>query len=600
MARTPYWLIQGGVLIDWLAIPVVAIFCYGLYKHWQKINSGDIILRLSRGQIRRMWQYIKWSSLIKNGLLGLRLFRKPVTGFAHGMIFGGMVLLFGGTAMVLLNVLFGLPVFTGGFNRWCMAFALDAAGLAISLGVVFLLVRRLSGYRRLVTPNPRPGFIGVEALLLAIIWTGFGLEALRIHIAGQPGAGEYAFIGGALAGLLGAIPGDTMNTMPYIALWWCHGLLALGFIAYIPFSPLTHLLFIPVNAALQEPNMGADDTMIDASVLEVTDEEPMPALGTPTLADYSAKRRLDAGTCLWCGRCQEVCPASLTEKNLSPKGVVTTLAQWLQDQKFNDDGLIDAVGMSTLFECRTCGACVEACPAMINPLKAIMGMRQSLMMERGEMPAPMLQAYRNIETFMHPFTSSASASDWRRGLDVPRFKAGQSEYLLWIGCAVTYEDRAQQIGRAMVEILNRAGISYGIIEEARCTGDPAKQMGDDFLFTTLAGANIQLFADHQVQKIITLCPHCFNSFRTYYPPLGGHYQVIPHAEFIDELIRSGKIELKNGGQSLTYHDPCYLGRHNRLFSGPRHILNTLGQVKELPRREGNSFCCGAGGGQLLE
>jgi ferredoxin len=191
-----------------------------------------------------------------------------------------------------------------------------------------------------------------------------------------------------------------------------------------------------------------------------------------------------------------------------------------------DGGLIDRMGVETLFECRTCGACVEACPAMTNPLKAIWSLRQHLMMERGEMPANMLQAYRNMEALMHPFSSSASPSDWRDGLEVPVYQAGVTEYLLWVGCAVTYEDRAQKIGRAVVELLNAAGISYGIIEEARCTGDPAKQMGDDYLFAMMAEANMQLFDSHKVQKIITICPHCCNSFSKYSPPLGGRYKTI--------------------------------------------------------------------------
>jgi Fe-S oxidoreductase len=448
----------------------------------------------------------------------------------------------------------------------------------------------------LVKPKPRSGFLAQELLLLVVIFTGFLLEGMRIELAS---AHETAFVGQMFAQFMGPLL-EGQNT--YIQLWWLHGLLALIFVAYIPFSPLAHLLFIPVNAALADPDIGADAKALDLENLENEFHaegdalEDLPTLGTPTLSDYHPKRLLDFATCLWCGRCHEVCPAVKTGKTLSPKGVVSTLAEMFSSEKMNDNTLIDTVGIETLFECRTCGACVEVCPAMVNPLKAIWSMRQNLMMERGEMPPKMLQAYKNMEALMHPFSSALSASDWRAGLDVPAFKAGETEYLLWIGCAVTYEERAQKIGRAAVNILNAAGVSYGIIEEARCTGDPAKQMGDDFLFSMLADANIQLFAAHKVQKIITLCPHCYNSFTKHYPSLGGQYDVIPHSRMINELLQSKKIKIDFTNQKIAYHDPCYLGRHNRVFDAPRDVIRSVGKLSELPAHRENSFCCGAGGG----
>lgn len=590
MARTPYWLIQGSIIIDLLVIPVVIVFGCGIYLHWKKIMAGEARFRFSITKLQNGLKCFHWAAFWRDAVLAVRLYRKPVSGFVHGMVFWGMLLLFVGTSLIFFNLLFGLPVFSGAFYQWFMAFGLDAAGLAVLIGLLFLLVRRLLGYKRIAEPKQRRGFIPMELLLLAIIVSGFAVEILRIHLAGVE---ENAFIGSGLTFLLNGFSGATAT---YIGLWWCHGLLALAFIAYIPFSPMAHLLFIPLNAGLPEPLSGADATVLDDSAFAPGPEDELPTLGTPSLNDYSARRRLDLSTCVWCGRCQEVCPATLSEKDLNPKGVVTTLAEFLQANRSADSGLIEAIGMETLFECRTCAACVETCPALVNPLKLIMGMRQNLMMEQGEMPSQMRQAYRNFDSVMHPFSTSAASDDWRRGLDVPQFESGKTEYLLWIGCAVTYEDRAQQIGRSMVNLLNKAKISYGIIEEARCTGDPAKQMGDDYLFSMLAGTNIQLFGDYGVQKIITMCPHCFNSFKNYYPPLGGHYQVLSHADMLGELIRSGKLELKYADQRICYHDPCYLGRHNRIFDTPREVLGAMGRIFETVRHGSNSFCCGAGGG----
>lgn len=590
MQRTPYWLIDGGMLIDLLAIPALGIFFYGWYLHYKKIKSGSIHLNISIDLIKSMLQKIQFRSLLINGVIGVRTYKKPITGLFHGLMFWGMLVLLMGTILIIFNLIFGMPVFSGSFYRRFMAFGLDLAGLTVMAGVSFLLIRRVSGFQRLISPKARNGFVFVEVSLLAVLITGFLLEASRIRLAGVD---EPAFVGYFISHLFGAT-GEGQGL--YVLLWWLHGGLALAFIAYIPYSPLTHFIFIPLNAALANPIMGADNRAADMDDLAANPDGELPTLGTPTLKDYSSKQLFDFSTCLWCGRCQEVCPATQTDKKLSPKSVMTTLAEQLFTAEDTDKDLIEIVGMETVYECRTCGACVQVCPAMTNPLKTIWSMRQNLVMERGEMPTHMLSAYRNLEALHHPFSSSASPSDWRKGLTVPTFKAGETEYLLWIGCAITYEDRAQQIGRAMVNILNQTDISYGIIEEARCTGDPAKQLGDDYLFSMLAGINIDLFNAYGVKKIITMCPHCYNSFKTYYPPLGVQYELIPHAQLIRDCIRSGEITVANNRQDITYHDPCYLGRHNTVFNAPREIINSVGDLKEMPRNSTESFCCGAGGG----
>jgi Fe-S oxidoreductase len=314
------------------------------------------------------------------------------------------------------------------------------------------------------------------------------------------------------------------------------------------------------------------------------------------LADFTRKRFLDFSSCLWCGRCQEVCPAYNTDKPLSPKGVIVTLAERLASGKL-DESLIDGISMDAIFNCTTCAACMEVCPVSINQPKTIMRFRQNLVMEQSRIPELMGKAVASLEQRAHPFFGTGSgAAEWRKDLDVPIFEPGQTEYLLWIGCSVAYEERAQKIGRAMVRILQKTGTSFGILEESRCTGDPAKQMGNEFLFAEIAQQNIEDFSALGIKKIITLCPHCFNSFSRHYPKLGGEYEIIPHSSFIKILMDEKKLNLVRNDQLITYHDPCYLGRRNGIYDDPRTVIAGVGGLVEMPRHRNESFCCGGGGG----
>ncbi len=589
MARIPYWNISYGILIDAFALVAVAFFAYGIHGHWTRIRQGKVRLRTPvkdmPGKIGPVFVY----SLVTNGILGSKIYKKIFTGIAHGMLFWGMLVLGVGTSLVVLNVLFGLPIFNGGFNRWFMSFFLDLAGLCALGGLVFFLVRRLFPPERLVTPEPRAGFVVQICLLGAILLTGFLVEGLRIA---ETTPDPYAFVGNFLAGFL---PAGALSA--HQVLWWGHGLLSMAFIAYIPFSPMMHILLVPTNTALADPMPGSKMGVIDFATFDDEEAEEMPTLGCATLADFTRKRLLDYSACLWCGRCHEVCPAASTGKPLSPKGVMLTLAERLTNGGFEDDGLIDEVTEDAIFACTTCTACMEACPACINQPKTILKLRQNLTMEQSRVPELMGKALNSLEQRAHPFFGTGSGpKDWCKDLDVPIFTEGETEYLLWIGCSATYEERAQKIARAMVHILDKAGVSYGILEESRCTGDPAKQMGNEFLFSELARMNIEEFDALGIKKIITLCPHCYNSFSRHYPALGGNYTLIPHAVFIEELIAQKKIVPGRSKTTIAYHDPCYLGRRNLIFKEPRQLIGRVGQLVEMPNHGADSFCCGGGGG----
>lgn len=591
MGRVPYWNISYGMTIDALSIITFSFFFYGVYRLWKRMECGRDRVPLHIGGSYTKIGPLFLRSFLTKGILGSGIYKKIFTGVAHGCVFWGMALLLVGTVMVLLNVVFGLPVFQGGFNRWFMGATLDCAGVFVLSGTLFLLAKRIFVPDRLNAIQPRRGFVFMEVALALIVASGFVLQGLRIaHTSYDPGA----FVGNWLATSILNVEGG-LQWHRY--LWWAHGLSALAFVAYIPYSPLVHLLLAPVNAGLCVPVPGHKLGNLDFSGFESDGADEEPKLGVSMLSEFSTKRLLDFASCLWCGRCHEVCPAAQTQKPLSPKSVMITLAGFFNEGKLEDKSLISHISNEAIFNCTTCSACMEACPISVNQPKAIMRLRQNLVMEQSEMPDTVAQALKSLEAREHPFFGTASGkADWRKNLDVPIFEKGKTEYLLWIGCSVTYEERAQKIGRAMVNILHKAGVSFGILEEPRCTGDPAKQMGNEFLFQELAQQNISEFVSLGVTKIITMCPHCYNSLARDYPSLGSPCSAIPHSLFLYALMDSGKLRVTRSSQTITYHDPCYLGRHNRIFDEPRHVLSSAGRLLEMPRNKNQSFCCGAGGG----
>jgi Fe-S oxidoreductase/nitrate reductase gamma subunit len=590
MGRVPYWNISYGWVIDLLSVPAMAIFAYGLYCHWRRIRQGKARLSLGLPLTALKIGPVYVRSFLTKGIVGTRIYRKLFTGVAHGLLLWGMVVLALGTVLVFLNVLFGLPVFRGDFNRWFMGFTLDVAGVAALAGVLFLMIRRLFPPERLTCFKANTLFLLVEAAIVLILVSGFVIEGLRIAQNGaDPGSIVGNLLGPSLAGL-----GSLSALHRY--LWWIHGLIALCLIAYIPYSPLVHLVLAPVNAGLDLPVPGPKMGVLDFEAFEGEGDET-PSLGVGRLGDFSWKNLLDFSTCLRCGRCHEVCPAAQTGKKLSPKNIMVTLGDYFKEGRMADASLLDTVSTDAIYSCTTCAACMEACPVSVNQPNAILGMRQHLLMERSEIPDIMGQAHRSLEARHHPFIGTGfGPNDWRKGLEVPIYEKDKTEYLLWIGCSVAYEERTQKIARAMVNILKTSGVSFGILEENRCTGDPAKQMGNEFLFSEIAGANIEEFAALGVKKVITMCPHCYNSFTRHYPLLGAKFSVIPHAVLIRDLIAANAVRPAKSAQTICYHDPCYLGRHNDVLSDPREVVSSVGMLVEMPRSGRESFCCGGGGG----
>lgn len=588
--------ISSYVLLTFLLLAAGASVLFGLFRIWQGVRRGKpFFAKEAPTSLSEIRARVNWDAFVRRGLLTSRLKDEPAAGFFHGLVFVSSIWLILTHALYPL-VFVGIDPFAGAFGYLVMSFGKDLAGVGLAVGLCFFLARRLLvKSERVEKPRRRRGFVAMEIFLVAAVVAGYFAEAARIAHTQEPHAGK--FLGNPLALWLGA----NVSFESYHLAWWIHGLLGLGFMAAIAHTPISHILLGPINSAFAARRSGISmpsmDLGLDDDDEEEEDDEEEFALGATKLVDLGQKSLLDFATCLWCGRCHDACPATETGKSLSPKGVMLTCAQYLAEGRLDDDTLIDAVGKDAIFDCVTCGACVEVCPVSINPPETILEFRRHFTMERSDMPDTMAAANRNLESREHPFVGTgANPEDWRQGLDVPIFAKGETEYLLWIGCAVTYEERAQKVARAMVRILEEAGVSYGILEESRCTGDAAKQMGNEVQFVEMAQANIEDFEEQGVQKIITMCAHCFNSFDRYYPELGGNWETIPHSVLIDQLITDGRLSVeKDESQRITLHDPCYLARHNDIVDETRSALRSVGSLVEMPRHGKQSFCCGAGG-----
>jgi Fe-S oxidoreductase/nitrate reductase gamma subunit len=544
---------------------------------------------------------------------------RVATGLLHAGLF------YGALSFDTMTVSHTLEGFFDGFYLFgktgfglVFSFVIDAAAFTVMAAVVFLAFRRF-----VIRPKAYATTKGDSAViyLLITLATATYLYFEAFSVAHHPETARWSFLGPWLAGFIGRSGMSAASIASHFKVaWWAHLVAVYGFIAYVPHSKYLHMFVGPLNVFFRRSTPSGELAALDLEKSEIFGVEKLP--------DFTWKDNLDAFACMECGRCQDACPAFASEKPLSPKMIVFNMERALLggDKALvggKRDDLPELVPATftegEIWTCTTCGACQKECPVEIEHIRKIVGARRSQVLMQSKFPAELNAFFRNLETNANPWgIGFAKRAEWGEALEVPHIKdVPDAEYLFWVGCMGAFDDGGKGIAASMVKILRAYGIRFGTLgTEEKCCGDSARRLGNEYLFQSLAQENLALFKKYSVRKIVTICPHGYNTLKHEYPKLIDlvpgltdgdkarlrSIEVVSHVELIDSLQGGdSRIDVFSAGpQAYTFHDPCYLGRHNGLTEEPRRVLlRTLRRVPiELDRHGDDSFCCGAGGGLM--
>jgi len=572
----------------------------GIYRQLRSygLSLTDVFSLFSKDLGRKLRRFTKY------GVGQRKVVQGGSGGVMHGALFFGFLMLVAYTTLIFIQTdifpLFTNIIFMQGDFYLTLEFLGDTLGLAFVVGLIIAVYRRF--VQRLEKLETRWDDYLVLTMLIWIGVSGFFLEAMRF-LATQPSWAIYSPVGYTISQLIGISSiSESQARELYQVLWWAHMFSVMALIAIWPYTKLVHVLTSSLNiAASPTKQMGKLSTPFSLAKLLDSGEFQTPPNVTSSMS-FNPMQRLSLDACTNCGRCQEVCPAYASGRDLSPRLVVQDLGADMRGNKKADVFSSGAIREQELWSCTTCNACVDVCPVFINPLDFIIEFRRTLVAD-GKLDKMKRTFLENIARSNNPYgLPQNDRQSWLKELNVPTVQENPSaEYLYWIGCQGSYDPRARKITKSVVKILKTANVNFAVLgNEEACTGESVRRLGEEAKFQELVMKNLETIRSAGVKKIVVHCAHCFNTFLNEYPEFGAEFTVVHHSQLINELIKEGKLKSGELRCKVTFHDPCNLGRMNGVFEDPRQVLqSTKGlELIEMKRSRGDSFCCGGGGANV--
>ena len=604
MWNIPFWM---KVVMYLSLVAATAVFAQGIFEKYKYVTQGKSFKEL-------IPKKLNYGNFLRTIFFQGKVTRDPYVGIYHSFLFYGFTVLFIATELVGIHADTPFKIFKG-TTYIVVSFLADIGGLVVLAGVAMAYYRRYvkkPDYLSATRPNQEKFMYG---MIVVLILVGYVLEGIRIWATGMP-AGESAWspVGYFLAGIVGSMGiQEATWAKTYQVIWMFHMLNTMAFVASLAHSKFFHIVVLPLNALLTPALRGGVLNPMDFA------NESAETFGLGKTSELTMKERLDTLACVECGRCTLVCPANLADKPLDPKLIITKMRDMMLYQsteaaggpakvKGEDINLWDPkqiYSSNELDSCTTCGACMEECPANIEHVQVIMDLKRYKALTLGDIPPAAADATNKVKKNGNPWgISQDDRFKWADGLEVPVIEAGKKvDYLYYVGCAGSYDGSNQKVVRDTISLLKKAGVSFAVMGKTeKCNGDPVRRFGDEYSFYEIAIENIANMRQYTFDKVVTHCPHCLHTIGKEYAKFeDGVFETVHHTELLSELLRSGKLKaLKEVASELTFHDPCYLGRHHGEYNAPRDILNSIPGVKlkEMKANKDKALCCGMGGGNM--